>query len=321
MHVDRSQTSFLNLNAKKLKKHLTREETLEFRGKLVTIVRRPVRKHLTIKVNAQQCIRVMVSLSVSRSRVESFLSDSWAWVLETLAQFKTHTVECKKFREGETFLLLGQEWTLRFMITPLKEPFFALRAGENSQRSLHCHIPEALWESRATLGERDANTTLQIGLRDFLRREAIKYLDSRMNYWLQVFKCEPRELVYKAMKSRWGSCNSRRKICLNWHLIVAPADVIDYVIVHEMSHMFYMNHSADFWRVVHEYYPNTREPRQWLGQQGHRVEYLRDLSGSDRGTFRSGLKFGGRNLSCFVVTKPYELCQDLRPHEQGPKQE
>ena len=68
----------------------------------------------------------------------------------------------------------------------------------------------------------------------------------------------------KEQKTRWGSCSSKGNINLNWRLIQAPEEVIDYVIVHELAHLKYMNHSHEFWQLVSQHSANYQKWRGWL---------------------------------------------------------
>ena len=64
--------------------------------------------------------------------------------------------------------------------------------------------------------------------------------------------------------TRWGSCGPQGNLSFNWRLIQAPTEVLDYVVVHELSHLIERNHSARFWRKVEEYCPDYRSARRWL---------------------------------------------------------
>ncbi len=69
-------------------------------------------------------------------------------------------------------------------------------------------------------------------------------------------------------KTRWGSCSRKRNINLNWRLIFAPPGILDYVIMHELSHLTHMNHSKAFWAHVERMMPDYKTHRAWLKKNG-----------------------------------------------------
>ena len=96
------------------------------------------------------------------------------------------------------------------------------------------------------------------------REQAIKTLD----HYVPLYQLQPRSITIKAAKSRWGSCGIHDDINLNWLLILAPAEVYEYVVIHELCHIQQRNHSADFWRLVAQHCPDYKQRRAWLKQQG-----------------------------------------------------
>jgi len=68
---------------------------------------------------------------------------------------------------------------------------------------------------------------------------------------------------------RWGSCNRKAHICLNWRLVTMPAWVRDYVLIHELMHLKRMDHSPKFWKLVAAACPQYREARRWLARGGN----------------------------------------------------
>jgi predicted metal-dependent hydrolase len=76
----------------------------------------------------------------------------------------------------------------------------------------------------------------------------------------------PASLTIRNQKSRWGSCSTRGTLSFNWRLIMAPPEVLDYVVVHELAHMMEHNHSKAFWALVAKYCPDYLAHRNWLKQ-------------------------------------------------------
>lgn len=74
------------------------------------------------------------------------------------------------------------------------------------------------------------------------------------------------------LKYRWGSCTPKDNIHLNWRLIKAPITVIEYIIVHELTHLLEANHTTEFWNRVAAQLPNYEKAKLWLKENGHELE-------------------------------------------------
>jgi len=78
----------------------------------------------------------------------------------------------------------------------------------------------------------------------------------------------PKRIQIRDQRSRWGSCSTRGTLSFNWRLVLAPFDVLDYVVVHELCHLREANHSRRFWRLVEQRRPGWRAQRDWLHEHG-----------------------------------------------------
>ncbi|MBP8996704.1 MAG: M48 family metallopeptidase [Anaerolineaceae bacterium] len=82
-------------------------------------------------------------------------------------------------------------------------------------------------------------------------------------------KVNYRSITIRDQKTRWGSCSNRGTLSFNWRLIMAPPQVLDYVVVHELAHLQQPDHSKDFWRLVEHYFPEYKKARAWLRSNAH----------------------------------------------------
>ena len=96
-------------------------------------------------------------------------------------------------------------------------------------------------------------------------REVVTMLVEDESLWLCV---EPRRIEIRDQRTRWGSCSSRGTLSFNWRLVLAPFDVLDYVVVHELCHLRVADHSKRFWELVESRRPGWREQRDWLREHG-----------------------------------------------------
>ena len=115
---------------------------------------------------------------------------------------------------------------------------------------------------------RDAEC-LREAVERWLIRQAHMILPVRVMHFQQSTGGNVNEIHIKDQKTRWGSCSSKRNLNFNWRLVMAPPEVLDYVVVHELSHLTHMNHSRDFWELVGQVMPEYKQMRKWLRENGH----------------------------------------------------
>lgn len=86
----------------------------------------------------------------------------------------------------------------------------------------------------------------------------------RVNHFCKIMDVTVGRITIRNQKTRWGSCSSKGNVNFNYQLYYMPRELMDYVIIHELSHRRHMNHSAEFWREVEKYCPAYRECRKKL---------------------------------------------------------
>lgn len=100
------------------------------------------------------------------------------------------------------------------------------------------------------------------------REKARAILTDKTAYYGRLIGVTYNRIRVADQKTRWGSCSSRGTISYNWHLILLPENILDYVVVHELCHLLEMNHSPRFWSQVEKILPDYRERRNWLKKKG-----------------------------------------------------
>lgn len=101
-----------------------------------------------------------------------------------------------------------------------------------------------------------------------LAEEALKVIPERVEYFAKVIGVTYGKITIRNQKTRWGSCSSKGNLNFNCLLMLAPPEVLDYVVVHELCHRKQMNHSKAFWLEVEKVLPNYKEVRKWLKEEG-----------------------------------------------------
>lgn len=104
-----------------------------------------------------------------------------------------------------------------------------------------------------------------------LAEEALKVIPARVEYFARVIGVTYGKITIRNQKTRWGSCSSKGNLNFNCLLMLAPPEVLDYVVVHELCHRKQMNHSKAFWSEVEKVLPDYKEARKWLKEEGSQM--------------------------------------------------
>ncbi|MFV0342567.1 MAG: M48 family metallopeptidase [Anaerocolumna sp.] len=100
------------------------------------------------------------------------------------------------------------------------------------------------------------------------KEQAKIILKKKTDQYAKIMKVHYNGITIKEQKTRWGSCSSLGNLNYNWKLIMMPEEIVDYVVVHELSHLIYMNHQKEFWLEVSKVLPDYNKSKDWLGENG-----------------------------------------------------
>ncbi|GAB4273413.1 MAG: hypothetical protein Kow0029_13080 [Candidatus Rifleibacteriota bacterium] len=102
----------------------------------------------------------------------------------------------------------------------------------------------------------------------WLKSQARKAFNEEVFTLSNRFNLEINKVSLKDTSSRWGSCSSKKNLNFNWRLIMAPEEILRYVVVHETAHLQELNHSDRFWQLVRLRCPDFEKHRLWLKKNG-----------------------------------------------------
>lgn len=217
------------------------------------------RKTISIRVNHEGII-VRAPKTLSRRKIEELVETKANWISEKYHEMKAvkPLIQPTDYREGSRLLYRGGEIILKYR----EGSKYGVKDGEGK-----------VWIEQDQLNV--ALTDFSVGaiqnvLEQWYRHEARQRIEERVFYYCNRFEFGKRvnRIFIKDQKSRWGSCSSKCNLNFNYRLIMAPDEVLDYVIIHELCHLKHMNHSVDFWNAVEEIMPNYKTYRTWLRKYG-----------------------------------------------------
>jgi len=115
---------------------------------------------------------------------------------------------------------------------------------------------------------------IKLTLSSWYKQRFIDIAKPRVSYYAKKYNLAINRVNVKAQKTLWGSCSGNNNINLNYQLIMAPIEVIDYVIVHELVHTLHKNHSPSFWQEVSSIMPKYKASKSWLKENGYKLRQL-----------------------------------------------
>ena len=217
------------------------------------------RRTLNLKVTGE-AIQVNAPWHTPTRTIESFIQQHAEWIHKTRARLASQVVQAiNDWRLGQTIQYLGQAITLAADPTAI-----APRYQGNYQEpcgSDQLILPIALNADSALIKQQ---------AQFWLESRAQQWFIERLAWFAEHKHTQPNAWRISRARTRWGQCNSRGVISLNWRLIHFPREQIDYVIAHELAHLRQMNHSPKFWSEVARLIPNYEPIKKAL--RAHRIE-------------------------------------------------
>ena len=106
-------------------------------------------------------------------------------------------------------------------------------------------------------------------LKKFYITSCKKIVGERIKIYQQQLRVKPKIIEVVESNKQWGSCNTKKELTFNYRLVMAPLEIIDYVVVHELCHLLHMNHDRSFWRRVGSVLPDYKKRQEFLNLYGH----------------------------------------------------
>jgi len=207
---------------------------------------RSKRKTLALIVEADGRLTVRAPLGMKDADIWKFVGEKENWIKRKQARTQKDPFRPREYVNGKSFPYLGREYPLR--IVPGKNPDLVL---DNSFR-----LAEALLENAESV------------FVAWYKKQARKVLTMRVTYYAEKYGFDVKKIRISSARTRWGSCSARGTLSFTWRLILAPQDVVDYVVVHELCHLRELNHSKSYWALVGDIMPNYKTRRTWLKKHG-----------------------------------------------------
>ena len=211
---------------------------------------RSKRKTVALYVLLDGSLLVRAPLRASKKLIDAFVLSKAEWIEKQRLKL-SHQIASRKekaINQSNTIYYLGKNYPLEIVEKLEKQLIFDGK--------------------RFYLAKNDSNPASN-AIEAWFRRQARQILNERVLWFSRNHHFDPKKIRITSARTRWGSCSSRGTVSFSWRLIMAPIDVIDYVVVHELVHLNEKNHSRRFWEKVKNILPGYAQHVQWLKSNGH----------------------------------------------------
>tara|TARA_B100000482_G_scaffold169310_1_gene135123 strand:+ start:375 stop:1079 length:705 start_codon:yes stop_codon:yes gene_type:complete len=213
------------------------------------------RKTVSIQVNPHG-IKVRSSYWLTKYEIKQFLLKNELWIKQKVNEQKSKVKTKLDLIDNQEMLLGGKRFLLKVTSDIIPKPKI-----ENNHLYLSNH-PDIV-KSFGT-----PRKQIQIIVKEY----AYNLLLEKTKSFSLIMSVNPISIKIKDYRSRWGSCSFKGDISYNWKIIFAPIEVIEYLIIHELSHLIFFNHSKEFWLKVEEFQPNFKNYRKWLKNNSYKLD-------------------------------------------------
>lgn len=213
---------------------------------------RSKRKTLALIVEPDGQLTIRAPEQMKDADIWQFVKKKEKWIERKQAQTRKKIGLPREFINGGTFPYLGQEIPL--LIVSGQKPALVLDKCFKLKETALEHA-ESVFEA-------------------WYKEQAFEVLTKRVSFYAMKHSFEVKKVRISSARTRWGSCSTRGTLSFTWRLVLAPLDVLDYVVVHELCHLHELNHSEKFWARVEDILPDYKVRRTWLKENGGRLKLM-----------------------------------------------
>src|SRR5436305_7841632 len=198
-------------------------------------------------------VEVVVPRRMALRQVVPFVEEKRPWIERTLRRIReAEEAAAVRLADGGAVPYLGQSLALRVRVQPGRVRSFVSLKGEGLE---------------VFVGE-PGSAAVRAALEAWYRRRARLEVAPRLDAACARAGVAYTRLTIRSQRTRWASCSSDGAMSFNWRLLLAPEEILDYVVEHEVAHLEVLGHSRRFWRLVERRCPSYRQHERWLRKHG-----------------------------------------------------
>jgi predicted metal-dependent hydrolase len=212
-------------------------------------IKKSKRKTVSIFVERDGSVSALVPSNLDDEEIATILKAKEYQIHRNLAEWlqlnERHVT--REYVNGQSFLYLGRNYRLKLVDDKLGELKFS--------------------KGYFLLSKDELSNAEQYFI-DFYRNKLKEKIKSLIIRYKEQLGVSPNDIKVMELKNRWASCSAKGNINFHWKCAMAPMDVLQYIIVHELAHLIHLNHTKEFWNEVDKVLPKYEEQMNWLKLNG-----------------------------------------------------
>lgn len=207
-------------------------------------------------------VEVVAPQGVTDDRIIPVVEKKREWIFNKVESFEALSKQIRgKFASGENLVYQGNNYSLKVVDSDCR------------YTRVSCDPEGFVIYVNKLLPLDKRQTEIRKKLEQWYIVEAKKLFQARIKIYKQELGVQFNAVRIRNQRTRWGSCSGKGNLNFNWRLVLAPIIIVDYVVVHELCHLKYMNHGREFWQLVESQIPDYKNRKRWLRQHGIELSF------------------------------------------------
>lgn len=221
---------------------------------------RSKRKSISLIVK-KEGITIRAPLFSHTLALKAFALSKIDWLRKTQQRINLTKPPIKlNYVNGEKLLFMGKPITLH-----------TLQAATGSSSSIEFNHYTQVLSIVISKRVKNEKNFIKKKVIQWYKAQALTYIQQHIGCFAEKMQVNYHNINIRDYKARWGSCSATGALSFNWRILMAPACVVDSVIVHELAHIKHFNHSKQFWYLVYDTYPDYKQQHKWLTENQHQL--------------------------------------------------
>ena len=213
-------------------------------------IKKSRRKTLSIYIERDGTVTVIAPENLNDQEIENIIKKKESKIYKSLAEWEvTNTAKVdREYVNGQSFLYLGRNYRLEIVNGDQEKPLI-------------------LKNGYFLLRKKDKIKANQM-FKEFYREKGYPKIVDRVERYKRRIDVNPKQIRIMELKNRWASCSEKGNLNFHWKCIMAPTDVLSYIVAHELVHLVHKNHTKAFWNEIDKVVPDFQRHIEWLRLNG-----------------------------------------------------